>query len=94
MSTCHQLHLQTLGSPPVMPKNLHDQCSSVEICTHQVPVKGVACAHLGLWFWTFWGLWRVQISTLVWFAGAVGNGTYMYQLIAHPHLVVWDTSEQ
>ena len=27
MSTCNRLDLQTLGSQPVMPKNLHDHCT-------------------------------------------------------------------
>ena len=27
MSTCNQLDLQTLGSQPIMPKNLPDHCS-------------------------------------------------------------------
>ena len=27
MSTCNRLNLQTLGSQPVMPKNLPDHCS-------------------------------------------------------------------
>ena len=26
MSTCNRLHLQTLGSQPMMPKNLPDHC--------------------------------------------------------------------
>ena len=33
MPTCNQLDLQTLGSPPIMPKNLPDHC-------HQLPKSG------------------------------------------------------
>ena len=29
MSTCNQLDLQTLGSQPIMPKNLPDHCTTV-----------------------------------------------------------------
>ena len=29
MSTCNRLDLQTLGSQPIMPKNLPDHCSEV-----------------------------------------------------------------
>ena len=33
MSTCNRLDLQTLGSQPVMPKNLPDHC-------HKPPLEG------------------------------------------------------
>jgi hypothetical protein len=31
MSTCKRLDLQTLGSQPVMPKNLPDHCTTVDV---------------------------------------------------------------
>ena len=37
MSTCNRLDLQTLGSQPVVPKNLSDHCRG---STHQLPRSG------------------------------------------------------
>ena len=36
MSTCNQLDLQTLGSQPIMSKNLTNQCTTY-VGVHQVP---------------------------------------------------------
>ena len=35
MSTCNRLDLQTLGSPPIVPKNLPDHCSNIPIIISQ-----------------------------------------------------------
>jgi hypothetical protein len=47
MSTCnHRLHLQTLGSQPIMPKNLPDHCSPPHLIILCIQVQLIAHPHL------------------------------------------------
>ena len=47
MSTCNRLDLQTLGTQPIMPKNLPDHWSSETKVAQEVLLFRVACSSCG-----------------------------------------------
>jgi hypothetical protein len=46
MSTCNRLDLQTLGSQPIMPKNLPEHCYTLPSNMHRILTQhGRCCMH-------------------------------------------------
>ena len=64
MSTCNRLDLQTLGSQPIMPKNIHDHCFQYTLLWYSGLVYAMDNA-IKPWRMAFFSMLQLHVPTFM-----------------------------